>query len=215
MRQGLPDLVDVGGEDAADEGCANTAAVPESDDEEMPSMLAVLKSRYTTHASSSDPKGKSTKVQGGEPSTRPKPKAQRSTRTNPAPHESAPVTVSGSNRKRKAPPAATVSEGEVNRQTEEDEPSTIAACDQEVFDAFDEKLKALYVITPPKDDANFKEYMTDHLSKLNNLAAELRVKKKSVGRRRNKQDDPLHAALLEFENKIKDMTLLNKRALTE
>ena len=185
------------------------SAAEDSDQEDMPSMLSVLRARYTS-AGVADAKAKAGPSRPGQQaskdlSTRPKPKPKAGVKPKAA-DEGGPVRVSGANRKRKA-----AVEADLLDAASEAAEGEMASGDIEVIEGFRAKFNALRSITPPEDDGNFKDYMADHLTKVQNLASEIRAKKKSVGRRRGKAEDPMIEALVSVEEAIRDMALLNKR----
>ena len=204
---------------------ADIDASDSDDDAAVPSMIAMLKSRYSGN-SAADSKGKSVKPQAA-----PKPKA--ATSRNKTAEDNAPVGISNANRKRRRADVHAKDEGAAQPHETGDEPpkkkvmqacgdveddddgtGAIASSDQEVIDQFDSKIASLKEIDPPNDDANFKEYMDNHLQKVNATITELRTKKKSVGRRKHQQGEMLLSALASVETSLKAIVMLNKRFLS-
>ena len=199
----------------------------DSDDDGVPSFMALLKTRYSSNPAT-EAKGKTAKPSATQAATKPKP-ASASTSRNKAADENAPVGISNANRKRRrtdvkdegvpkvetavGPPLKKGSKQTFGEDDDAD-PAAIAATDQEVIDQFESKIALLKAIDPPNDDANFKEYMDDHLQKVNAIITELRTKKKSVGRRKHHQGEMLLTALAEVETKLKSLVVLNKRILS-
>ncbi|CAE7556732.1 unnamed protein product [Symbiodinium necroappetens] len=201
---------------------ADIDASDSDDDAAVPSMIAMLKSRYSGN-SAADSKGKSVKPQAA-----PKPKA--ATSRNKTAEDNAPVGISNANRKRRRADVQAKDEGAAQPHETGDEPpkkkvmqacgdveddddgtGAIASSDQEVIDQFESKIASLKEIDPPNDDANFKEYMDNHLQKVNATITELRTKKKSVGRRKHQQGEMLLSALASVETSLKAIVMLNKR----
>eukprot|EP00439_Symbiodinium_sp_Y106_P068934 s1213_g11.t2 len=199
----------------------------DSDDDGVPSFMALLKTRYSSNPAT-EAKGKTAKPSATQAATKPKP-ASASTSRNKAADENAPVGISNANRKRRrtdvmdegvpkvetavGPPLKKGSKQTFGEDDDAD-PAAIAATDQEVIDQFESKIALLKAIDPPNDDANFKEYMDDHLQKVNAIITELRTKKKSVGRRKHHQGEMLLTVLAEVETKLKSLVVLNKRILS-
>ena len=84
--------------------------------------------------------------------------------------------------------------------------------DQKIVETFGSKLGALMQLDPPLADAPFKANLTDVMSKVSSIRAELKVKKRSAGRRSMKEEDPLFKALAAVEARAERFVYLLKCA---
>ena len=79
--------------------------------------------------------------------------------------------------------------------------------DRAVLDSFFAKAKNLKSVTPPISDKEFKSSLSDQSTLVTQLLAEVRVKRKSAGRRQCGESSlpPLVTELTNMEKKLKEI----------
>ena len=82
--------------------------------------------------------------------------------------------------------------------------------DKALLSEFDTKLQEYKEVKPPLDDAGFKQYMGTCLSNFGSVLKDLKEKRKSVGRRSNKEEDPLYQDLGRLLEKVPEYITLMK-----
>ena len=83
----------------------------------------------------------------------------------------------------------------------------LSESDRDVLDGFFDKLKLLKTVAPPIADKEFKASLSDQSSSVTQLLAEVRVKKKSAGRRQCGESavPPLVGELQNLEKELKEI----------
>lgn len=76
--------------------------------------------------------------------------------------------------------------------------------DRDVLTAFEDRFATFKSLKPPLADADFKKYLADFISELGVLAGELKIKKKSLSRRSNKETDKFYISMGELEDAVKE-----------
>ena len=80
--------------------------------------------------------------------------------------------------------------------------------DMAVVEGYIEKLDTLKDLRPPLADNAFKANLAEVITSLNHIKADLKVKKRSAGRRSKKENDPLFLALEGVEDQVARLTQL-------
>ena len=80
--------------------------------------------------------------------------------------------------------------------------------DKAVVQGYIEKLDTLKDLRPPLADNAFKANLAEVITSLNHIKADLKVKKRSAGRRSKKENDPLFLALEGVEDQVARLTQL-------
>ena len=92
------------------------------------------------------------------------------------------------------------------------EETGLSEADMEVVRNFTERLEGLRKVHPPVSESAFRTYISDIVSKLQGIVADVKVKKRSVARRARKSDDPLSQALADIDDEASsDMRLMKSR----
>ena len=101
----------------------------------------------------------------------------------------------------------------IEKEGEEGEGEGLSMADKAVLSEFRIKMADLLDLQPPVADQEYKQYLAEKLQGLNSISAELKTKKKSVGRRAGKSDDPLFIGLCEVDENVKLLQRLVKSHL--
>ena len=172
----------------------------ESDSDNEPvGFLSFLKDRFSKPKASAKPKPVAAAAHPAPKGNR-KAKASKPEEDNPPKRARKAVTA-------REPAGDQPDEGEGDLDLD---PHDMSAADKTVIKMFEDKMLELAELDPPIGDAAFKSFMQERITALNGLMQELKAKKKSVGRRSNKDTDPLYQSLTVIESNTKKVVHLIK-----
>lgn len=95
-------------------------------------------------------------------------------------------------------------DSEPDRANTDDEAGPMSKADRESLTGYQQQFEVFLTLEPPLADDGFKKYFQEMLTNLGSLAQDLRLKKKSLSRRTNKEKDPFYQGMVELEEKIKE-----------
>ena len=95
-------------------------------------------------------------------------------------------------------------DSEPDRANTDDEAGLMSKADRESLNGYQQQFEVFLTLEPPLADDGFKKYFQEMLTNLGSLAQDLRLKKKSLSRRTNKEKDPFYQGMVELEEKIKE-----------
>ena len=95
-------------------------------------------------------------------------------------------------------------DSEPDRANTDDEAGLMSKADRESLNGYQQQFEVFLTLEPPLADDGFKKYFQEMLTNLGSLRQDLKLKKKSLSRRTNKEKDPFYQGMVELEEKIKE-----------
>ena len=98
-------------------------------------------------------------------------------------------------------------DSEPDRANTDDEAGPMSKADRESLTGYQQQFEVFLTLEPPLADDGFKKYFQEMLTNLGSLAQDLRLKKKSLSRRTNKEKDPFYQGMVELEERSRSIAI--------